>query len=184
MHEPAGRIVSGRAWPERRLRILSLTGPARITLDLGCGSGSLLMEISRDHSIAVGVDPSKAMRGLAKSRGCKVIRGTAATVPAPAHQFDRIVVTYPGPWIAEPATWVELERVTKPGATIGILLGGTYTRGPFSCIRQILAKIAYGNQDLATAFDSSQFGSERIPGEIRPVEDEWGTAWYWIGKRR
>jgi hypothetical protein len=89
-------------------------------------------------------------------------------------------VSYPGPWIANPATWDELARVCVPGTRIVVLLGGDYRRGPLSSFRRFMAGIAYG----AKKFEPAGYGlAARLKGELKLTEDRWGTAALWIAYR-
>jgi hypothetical protein len=109
----------------------------------------------------------------------------AQAMPFRDGAFAAVVCTYPGPWIAEHATWDELARVTTPSATIAVLLGGTYARGPWRRVRSALVRVAYGSSNAPAPDNTLQlFGHDNIASVIQQREDAWGSAVLWIGTRR
>jgi SAM-dependent methyltransferase len=185
LHELAGWAVFGAAWRARRALTLSDDAPDMgVTLDIGCGEGRLLADLRAAGVSALGVEPSAAMTRRAKTRRETVIRATAQRLPLRDGSIARVVCTYPGPWIAEPDTWAELARVTLPGASVAILLGGTTTRGRGSLVRRLISGVAYGRARTTTeTILPPPLEHAHIFGTLSTVEDEWGTAYVWRGRR-
>lgn len=96
--------------------IENLPGVSKV-LDLGCGTGMLLSELTRRSEFAVGIDSSPEMLELARKR-----RGNAALVLADAdhlpfadRSFNAVVSVTLVQNMPNPATTVqEVARVTKP----------------------------------------------------------------------
>jgi SAM-dependent methyltransferase len=184
-HEPLGRTISGASWHGRRRNVLQRLPGSWTIIDIGSGAGHLLTEAERTGFDVVGVEPSKAMRRLSDRRGMVAREGRAQALPVESASADAVVATYPGPWILDPETWSEFARVLKPGGRAIVLLGGTVERGRGSRIRRALQRIAYGSADDISDHPSLQrLGHLDIPGNIEVVDDRWGKAFLWVGRRR
>jgi hypothetical protein len=113
-----------------------------------------------------------------------VVRARAQQLPLPDGTVTSVVGTYPGPWLLDPATWRELERVLRPGGTVAILLGGATTRGRGALARRALQRLAYGRASHdARELSWNGLGTERIRGAIEVINDAWGVAYVWRGVR-
>ncbi len=85
-------------------------------LELGCGRGFLLHEISLKGFPVVGVDYSEAMCRLARAQSLQpVVRADGRILPFPDHSFQTVVTTFPAPYIVEEITQREIARVLKSG---------------------------------------------------------------------
>jgi SAM-dependent methyltransferase len=183
LHEIAGVAVAGNAWNGRRLALLD-PAPAGLMLDLGCGEGRLLAAARARGYQVIGVDPSPAMLRRARSRHAVAVRATAQRLPLADASIAAVVASYPGPWIADPATWTELTRVTRPGASIRLLLGGTTTAGRCAPVRQVVTRLLYGDTADEGFLDRlPTLGIEHIAGSYQIVADRWGEAIEWCGTR-
>jgi SAM-dependent methyltransferase len=181
LHEATGQFVCGAAWNGRRRHVLpDMT--ATTVLDLGCGEGRFLASLSTTGSFALGIEPSRQMTARAARRGALVVRAAAQATPIMGGSIDHVVATYPGPWIVDQATWDEIARITRPGASIAILLGGDYERGRWAFVRRRLLRLAYGGTSSTATMP--RLGHPSISGDYREVNDRWGTAILWHGVRR
>ena len=113
---------------------LSLLGvaPGEYVLDVGCGSGVVTREIARRvgaHGLAVGLDPSPALLGVARELAheaglgdrMEFREGSALRLPFPDNSFDAVLCVtvlshVPGGEAAVP----ELARVTRPSGRVGV----------------------------------------------------------------
>lgn len=87
-------------------------------LDLGCGTGMLLGELAKRCRLAVGVDSSQGMLGVAKRRGSDFFLVCADADHLPFHTscFDTVVsVTLLQNMPAPPTTLKEIARVLRSG---------------------------------------------------------------------
>jgi SAM-dependent methyltransferase len=89
-------------------------------LEVGFGTGELLIEMASRELDAVGLELSLAMhrvsaRKIAR-RGIEVPRiyGIVQSMPFADGQFDCIVSTFPAGYILEPETWQEVARLLCP----------------------------------------------------------------------
>jgi SAM-dependent methyltransferase len=181
MHEATGRLVYGAAWDVRRRHVLQAdeTGPI---VDLGCGEGRLLASLTRAETLAFGIEPSATMARRAREDGLLVIEATAQSLPLRSGAIQRVIATYPGPWILERQTWNEIARVMAPGGNVAVLLGGDIRRGRWSSIRRVMLRLAYG-QSGSTVQYLPPMGNDSINGSYLLVDDEWGQAIVWEGRR-
>jgi len=181
LHEATGRMVYGAAWDGRRRLVIPPDSPG-ILIDLGCGEGRLLRKVVAGGYFAVGIEPSRQMAERAARRDACVIQARSQAIPVRSSLVQSVVSTYPGPWIIEPDTWNEIARVTKPGATVTLLLGGDYKRGRWAAVRRRVLRLAYGNAGDTSAMPS--LGHPLIEGAYQTIDDDWGTAILWSGIRR
>jgi SAM-dependent methyltransferase len=72
---------------------------------------------------ALGVELSGPMsrRAARKARGA-VARGDGRSLPVSTGSIDAILLTFPAPYVLEPAFWSEAARVVRPGGRLRVLL--------------------------------------------------------------
>jgi ubiquinone/menaquinone biosynthesis C-methylase UbiE len=141
-------------------------GTGRDVLEVGCGTGLVLLRIRQFARSARGVDLSPGMLKKAEERGLDVRLGSATELPFEANQFDvtcsfKVLAHVPE---IEKAL-AEMARVTRPGGTV---LAEFYN--PFS-LRGLAkrlgpaGKIADGanEHDVFTRFDSPARAKELTP---------------------
>ena len=113
---------------QRRL-ILDLLGDIRglRVLDIGCGDGSLAIELHRRGAIVTGIDRSSAMIDAAKAaalhRHAQIpfIVAPAEAIPFPPARFDVVVAVTVLCFVQEPApVFSEIARVLRPGGRLAI----------------------------------------------------------------
>ncbi len=153
------RVLSAgmdRRWRRRAVDALELRGPSRV-LDLGTGTGDLLVEVlrrDRRHR-GVGVDLSLGMlrRSIGKLRvrnlegRARIVAGDAAQLPIRDGTFDAALAGFGVRNIGDPAAALRhLHRVLRPGGRL-VVLEFSRLRGPFrlACglyVRAVLPHIA------------------------------------------
>lgn len=132
-------------------------GQGRDVLEVGCGTGLVLLRLQQFARRARGVDLSPGMLEKAQQRGLDVTLGSATALPFPDDSFDvtcSFKVLAHVPDIEKALS--EMARVTRPG---GVVLAEFYN--PFS-LRGLAkrlgpaGKIAAGadEHDVYTRFDS------------------------------
>lgn len=85
-------------------------------LELGCGRGYLLKEITAKGYEVIGVDYAEEMCHYAHAQsGQPVLRADGRTLPFPDGTFQTVITTFPAPYIAEESTQRELARLVKEG---------------------------------------------------------------------
>ncbi|MFW6075739.1 MAG: class I SAM-dependent methyltransferase [Chloroflexota bacterium] len=151
---------------------LGLVDRTGTILDVGCGDGRLLRWGTKRGLNMIGVEPSKRMRERA-GHDTRVLSGCAQALPVAADSIQAIVITYPGGWIRDPATWSEVDRVLVDGGDIAVLLGGTYERGFLSGIRKRAIHLVYGNGTRYELIGDTLPESPQLI--IRWLDDRWGS---------
>ncbi len=94
---------------------------AHHVLDIGCGSGALLSELSRSAPGTVhGLDLNPAFLALAASQGqAELVQGDAHHLPYADEAFDVSLCHFLLLWVASPEQVVsEMRRVTRPGGSV------------------------------------------------------------------
>jgi len=124
-YDPISRFVSAGRWDTwRRMALDYVAGPC--VLEVGFGTGELLLALRAAGLNVVGVDTSVAMhrvvRRKLRGRGVTIprLRASAGRLPFAAAAFDTIVSTFPAGYILEPETLAELGRVLRPAGRLVI----------------------------------------------------------------
>jgi ubiquinone/menaquinone biosynthesis C-methylase UbiE len=109
-------LVSAGQWDRwRRLPLPHVVG-ARV-LEVGFGTGVLLMELARRGYTVFGLDLSPAMHRITSARIAKqnlhveLVRGIVQSMPLIAASFDTVISTFPAAFILDPATIAEIARL-------------------------------------------------------------------------
>ena len=98
--------------------------PGECVLDVGCGTGILIHEISsRNPTVRLaGVDPSSEMLAIARGRvdpSVKLEEAWAHELPYPPTTFDVVVSTNAFHYFRDPhSALMEMRRVLKPGGRL------------------------------------------------------------------
>lgn len=98
--------------------LTSSVSPGESTLDVGCGSGDLLIELKNLGAEVRGVEIDPSLIDACCGRGLDVQRGSAERLPFPVESFDRIVCSVVVPYTDEKQAVAEWARVVKPGGRI------------------------------------------------------------------
>lgn len=145
---------------------VSRYGTGRDVLEVGCGTGLVLLRLREFAKSARGVDLSPGMLEKARTRGLDVKLGSATELPFEANQFDvtcSFKVLAHVPDIERALS--EMARVTRPG---GMILAEFYNPYSLRGLAKRLApagKIAEGKNehDVYTRFDSPERVRELTP---------------------
>ncbi len=100
-------------------------------LELGCGLGDLLADMSEAGYACLAVEHSpqmvEAARGTLQRRKlstkASVIQGSAQHLPFSNAAFDTVVSTFPSEYVYDPDTLSEVERVLRPGGRLIVVEG-------------------------------------------------------------
>lgn len=112
-------LVSLGHWSGWRRSALDYVVGRRV-LEVGFGTGELLVEMAGRDLAAIGVDPSLAMHRVAarklSRRHVEVprLQGLAQAMPFADEQFDAILCTFPAGYIVEAQTLLEVARLLRP----------------------------------------------------------------------
>src|SRR5947208_12111392 len=116
-----------RVW--QRLVLSRLHG--HDVLELGCGLGNLLVDMSEAGYLCHAVEHSPQMVKAAREtlqrrkldKKATVIQGSAQHLPFSNGSFDTVVSTFPSEYIYDPDTIAEVARVLRPGGRLIIIEG-------------------------------------------------------------
>lgn len=90
-------------------------------LEVGCGTGALLMELVRRPCDVIGLDRSPAMLAAAQHRTggtVKLLQGRSQALPLAAGVVDAIILTFPTHYAYAADTWHEFARVLAAGGQV------------------------------------------------------------------
>jgi ubiquinone/menaquinone biosynthesis C-methylase UbiE len=135
-YDPVSWLVSLGQWDAIRKLALSRISGARI-LEIGFGTGELLIELTRQGYQVVGLDLSFAMQHQVNRKlsriGIEVPRVCARVQQAPLESgiFDAIISTFPAQFILDSLTWMEcarLLRTTTNGVPARLIIVGLWIK--------------------------------------------------------
>jgi len=136
-------VSLGHWWSWRTAALDYLIGPR--VLEVGFGTGDLLIEMARQGWDVHGLELSLAMHRITarKMRRCGVwtprARGLVQALPFPDGTFHPIVSTCPAEFILQSPTWQELGRVLAPGGRV--IVTGTCLRTDNPFLQQVLRTV-------------------------------------------
>jgi ubiquinone/menaquinone biosynthesis C-methylase UbiE len=136
----------------------------RDVLEVGCGTGLVLLRIREFARQARGVDLSPGMLEKAKQRGLDVTLGSATELPFPDHSFDvtcsfKVLAHVPE---IEKAL-AEMARVTRPG---GMVLAEFYN--PYS-LRGLAKRLGPAGKIAASADEHDVYTRFDSPARVKQL---------------
>jgi ubiquinone/menaquinone biosynthesis C-methylase UbiE len=126
-YDMVAAVVSRGRWSDWIYTTLPyLEGGSRV-LELGHGTGRLILACARRGVPVFGLDASQSMGRLAYKRAARggyhpwLICGYAQAIPFPDSTFDRIAATFPTEYFVDPLTLAEIWRVLSPEGRLIVL---------------------------------------------------------------
>ncbi len=154
-------IVSGGRWSEWRRTALAYLPPGRV-LEVGAGTGHLLLDLLDSGRDAYGLDGSPEMLRIARRRLSshgyegRLVPGDARRLPFGDSTFDGLVLTFPAPFL-DARFWSHASRVLRPGGRFVVVLGAESRQWPWPGILEwALARLSVSS--------GSRTGDELILG--------------------
>ncbi len=138
-----------RAW--QRLVLPRLHG--HDVLELGCGLGDLLADMTEAGYACLAIERSPQMVAAAREKLQRrklaqkawVIQGSVQHLPFSNASFDTVVSTFPSEYIYDPATIAEVERVLRPGGRLIVVEGANLlTIGLLQPLLILVQMLVYG----------------------------------------
>ncbi len=157
-------------------------------LEIGYGTGDLVLEMCRRGYRPCGVDASWRMRRIAHRklhhRACHatLLVGDAASLPFIDGSFATVISTFPSEYILDPAVWSEARRVLRPGGRMVVVLSGELT--PYDRRSRLLIRFhrfVYRASRHMPPLDHFQFPGFRVAYARRG--DERGAAHLVVAER-
>ncbi|MEA3441579.1 MAG: class I SAM-dependent methyltransferase [Chloroflexota bacterium] len=122
IYDPVSWVVSLGQWSAvRNLALDYLVGSQ--VLEIGFGTGELLIEMASRNYVPCGLDISEAMMRITQRKlnrkGIRipVVRVGTHQMPFASGSFDSIVSTFPAGYLFDPATWMEVARLLRGSVT-------------------------------------------------------------------
>lgn len=139
-------LVSFGFWSVWREDALTYIEPGRI-LEVGSGTGGLLMEmVARGYEV-IGLEPSPQMLWVLRRKACrkgislKCIRGQAQAIPFQQGSFTTVLSTFPTNYVLQRESLVEVRRVLSiKGCWVILGLGVVFK----SAFRRWLSRFVFG----------------------------------------
>lgn len=176
------------SWPDFRIeqraiiRLAALRADSRV-LEVGCGSGDLMISLRGIAGLVAGVDLSAAGLGIARGRGL-VSCALAETLPFPDGSFDAVVGQHLIEHLPDAASALtEWRRVLRPGGRVVLVTPNADYPDPAhfedpthvrlftpDSLRRELASAGFGVDELFTLFPYlgrgrlARAASIRLPG--------------------
>jgi SAM-dependent methyltransferase len=122
-YDLAAWIVSAGRWDRWRRMALDYVAQQPV-LEVGFGTGELLLVMAGRGWPAVGIDLSPAMQRQTatklRRRGLFVprLQSRVQQLPFAGESFGSVVATFPAEYIVDPASLAEFHRVLKPGGRL------------------------------------------------------------------
>jgi SAM-dependent methyltransferase len=176
-------LVSLGRWDAWRRQVLDHVVGQRV-LEIGFGTGALLMAGAERAGSLWGVDPSSAMQSVTgrKLRRYNLqvprIQARAQSLPFPDGLFSTVLSTFPAEYIVDPATLREVARVLRPSDAQGsggrFVITGIGFRARRAPVRDILRLVFGGStEDSVTWYRdfaaSAGFAVTVVDDEAEPV---------------
>ncbi len=168
-------IVSLGMWDDWILTTLPYLKGSKI-LELGHGTGKLLLKLQKKGVNAVGIDESKQMSQITKTQflrnGFKpqIITSTAEYLPIKSNWFEQVVATFPSEYIIDTRTLAEVERVLQPGGELIVLPYAWITgRSWYKRLAAWIFKITGQAPEWSSKFDGT-FQLMGFDAEVHKVE--------------
>jgi ubiquinone/menaquinone biosynthesis C-methylase UbiE len=126
-YDPVSWLVSLGRWRRWQQTILPHLPPSGRVLEVGFGPGHLLRDLASAGYQTVGLELSPAMLRLARRRlrrqriDIALCRGSAGALPFTGCTFDAVVLTFPTPYVYDPAWLAHLPRVLKAGGRLVVV---------------------------------------------------------------
>jgi SAM-dependent methyltransferase len=149
-----------RAW----LFLLSDTQPDLRVLDVGCGHGEMIEELTnRGFTSVVGVEIDPALVTALQARGFDVRRGRAESLPVPDHSVDVIICSVVLPYTVDAQAISEWARVLRPEGFVNLTSHGIGYGLNYFFRGDSLAQRFYGLRMLVNTVVNRTTGL-RLPG--------------------
>jgi SAM-dependent methyltransferase len=121
VYDDVAALLSAGRWRSWTLR--AGEGLRGRVVELGPGPGHLVAHLRRRGTPAVAIELSQAMAARAAEQAPGgIARGDGRRLPLQSASVDALVLTFPAPYVKEPAFWREAARVLRIGGRMRVLL--------------------------------------------------------------
>lgn len=123
---------------------LAHQAPGTRLLDVGCGTGNVLLQAAARGAVVTGVDPSAGLLAQARERvadagvEARLVEGGAQALPFSDAMFDVVVSVFGAIFAPDPpAAVLEMVRVVRPGGAV--IMTSWLPGGPIDAMGRILS---------------------------------------------
>jgi len=174
-------------WREWQRTVVPLVSGERV-LDLGCGTGRLLCDLTGRATLVIGLDRSTAMLRQAKVRVARnwlpLVQGDARFLPFRSRAFTTVVSTFPAEFILDKEVHDEIARVLVPGGRLLVVVTGVWSAWTWWQAPIILAlRIVYGSARRAAHYVDAPLTTGKLPGHWHWSPSRYGAALIWQAER-
>ncbi len=159
LYDPLTRVLGGDRLKRPLVEQAALT-PGLRALDIGCGTGSLTLLLTKLHPAVevVGLDPDPKALAIAKRKAqrtglaIQLDQGFSDGLPYPDASFDRVFSSLMFHHLKseeKAATLREVRRVLRPGGSLHLLDFGP----PRSRLSRVLAHVLHSAENLRDNFE-------------------------------
>jgi ubiquinone/menaquinone biosynthesis C-methylase UbiE len=126
LYDAVSWLVSGGRWARWRRIALDYVRGFDV-LEVGFGTGELLIDMAARGWNVIGLDLSAAMQRVTSGKtrkrlsAARRVRGRVQALPIRDGCCDTVVSTFPTPYIVEDASLREIARVLRPGAALVVV---------------------------------------------------------------
>lgn len=163
-YEFVALLVSTGEWFMWVKQILKYVDDEGTILEIGFGTGVLYQELAKLGHKIIGIDESKNMINIAKSKLKsnnllqQITRANAKNLPFSNNTFNLVLTTFPSGYIFEPVFHEELERVLAINGQFVALLGVKFSNVNFiDFIYRILFKFSQQSVDVESIENSFKY---------------------------
>jgi ubiquinone/menaquinone biosynthesis C-methylase UbiE len=184
LYDPVQKLLGADAARQQMIERAELA-PGQRVLEIGCGTGSLLLQIAAQQPEVelVGLDPDPKALSLARSKcerrgvATQLDAGFSDALPYAEASFDRVFSSFMFHHLdaaVKRATLAEVRRVLRPGGSLHLLDFG----GPAGYSGGWLAKLLHASDHLRDNFEGRIGALMAAAGFASPEELSHRTTWF------
>lgn len=172
-YDPISRFVSAGRWGAWRALALDYVVGPRV-LEVGFGTGELLIALHRRGLTVVGLDLSRAMHRVTRRKLARqgvavpLVRGVAERLPFADASFDTVLSTFPAGYIFHIETLQEVRRVLTPGGRL--VIGALIVELPRS-LKRPLSIVPNGSADRLWEYVQAQMAEAGLNAAVTWHQD-------------